>query len=78
MLLDAVPDLAMSGRPRTPVQGEIPNPISPPPGCTFHPRCALANERCRREAPEMLHGVACHAVEEGRVVSAPSKSAVAG
>ena len=42
MLLDAVPDLGMSGRPRTPVQGEIPNPISPPPGCTFNPRCGLA------------------------------------
>src|SRR3954453_3792811 len=69
MLLDAVPDLGMSGRPRTPVQGEIPNPISPPPGCTFNPRCGLANERCRREAPEMLLGVACHAVEEGRVGS---------
>jgi peptide/nickel transport system ATP-binding protein len=66
MLLDAVPDFAMSGRPRTPVQGEIPNPISPPSGCSFHPRCPLATERCRREKPEMVrHGttdVACHAV----------------
>ena len=42
MLLDAVPDLAMSGRQRMPVQGEIPNPIDPPPGCTFNPRCPLA------------------------------------
>ncbi|PSC04031.1 ABC transporter ATP-binding protein [Alsobacter soli] len=66
MLLDAVPDLAMSGRPRTPVQGEIPNPISPPSGCTFNPRCALANERCRREVPPLRDGVACHAVHEGR------------
>ena len=58
MLLDAVPDLAMSGRPRTPVQGEPPNPIAPPPGCAFHPRCGLAKrKRCRREAPEILHGV---------------------
>ncbi len=69
MLLDAVPDLHMSGRTRTPVGGEIPNPINPPPGCTFHPRCPLANERCRREAPAFIDGVACHAVEEGRVAA---------
>ena len=70
MLLDAVPDLDMSGRARTPVTGEIPNPIDPPPGCAFHPRCPLANDRCRREVP-LLHAageteVACHAVAEGR------------
>ncbi len=69
MLLDAVPDLAMSGRARTPVGGEIPNPIDPPPGCTFNPRCPLATERCRREAPAFVNGVACHAVEEGRVAA---------
>ncbi|MCW5694112.1 MAG: ATP-binding cassette domain-containing protein [Pseudolabrys sp.] len=67
MLLDAVPDLDMSGRQRTPVAGEIPNPINPPPGCTFHPRCPHANERCRREIPAMIDGVACHAVHEGRL-----------
>ncbi len=67
MLLDAVPDLAMTGRQRQMVAGEIPNPINPPTGCTFHPRCPLANERCKQEAPAMLDGVACHAVEEGRV-----------
>jgi peptide/nickel transport system ATP-binding protein len=38
MLLGAVPDLAMSGRQRIPVQGEIPNPIDPPSGCAFNPR----------------------------------------
>jgi peptide/nickel transport system ATP-binding protein len=75
MLLDAIPDLAMSGRARTPVAGEVPNPLDPPPGCTFHPRCQHANERCRREIP-LLKAVkggkgevhaACHAVEEGRI-----------
>ncbi len=66
MLLDAVPDLAMSGRPRTPVQGEIPNPIAPPSGCTFHPRCGFAFERCRREAPASIDGVACHLAAETR------------
>jgi peptide/nickel transport system ATP-binding protein len=67
MLLDAVPDLGMSGRPRTPVAGEVPNPLAPPSGCAFHPRCAHANERCRRERPEVIRHVACHAVEEGRI-----------
>ena len=62
MLLGAVPDLAMSGRQRIPVKGEIPNPIDPPPGCAFNPRCPLAFERCRREAPALIDGVACHAV----------------
>ncbi|MCP4318237.1 MAG: ATP-binding cassette domain-containing protein [Hyphomicrobiales bacterium] len=70
MLLDAVPDLEMTGRVREPVEGEIPNPIDPPTGCSFHPRCALANDRCKSEAPELtLHQTtetACFAVEEGR------------
>jgi oligopeptide/dipeptide ABC transporter ATP-binding protein len=66
LLLDAVPDLAMSGRARTPVGGEIPSPITPPSGCTFHPRCPLANARCKAEAPAFVDGVACHAVQEGR------------
>jgi peptide/nickel transport system ATP-binding protein len=67
MLLDAVPDLAMSGKARTPVAGEVPNPLAPPPGCAFHPRCPHANERCRVETPKFLNNVACHAVEEGRI-----------
>ncbi len=52
MLLDAVPDLALSGRRRKPVTGEIPNPISPPSGCAFHPRCPLVHDRCRETLPE--------------------------
>jgi peptide/nickel transport system ATP-binding protein len=75
MLLDAIPDLAMSGRARTPVAGEVPNPLNPPTGCAFHPRCPHANERCRREVPvqrAFSHAageslVACHAVEERRI-----------
>jgi peptide/nickel transport system ATP-binding protein len=62
MLLGAVPDLAMSGRQRIPVKGEIPNPIDPPPGCAFNPRCPQAFDLCRREAPALIDGVACHAV----------------
>jgi len=67
MLLDAVPDLSMSGKPRTPVAGEVPNPLAPPEGCAFHPRCPHANERCRRERPEVIDHVACHAVQERRI-----------
>jgi peptide/nickel transport system ATP-binding protein len=67
MLLDAVPDLAMSGKARTPVAGEVPNPLEPPPGCPFHPRCPHANARCQSEVPRFMNGVACHAVEEGRI-----------
>ena len=62
MLLGAVPDLAMSGRQRIPVKGEIPNPINPPSGCSFNPRCPLAFDLCRRETPKLINGVACHAV----------------
>jgi peptide/nickel transport system ATP-binding protein len=62
MLLGAVPDLAMSGRARIAVKGEIPNPIDPPSGCPFHPRCPEVFDLCRAVAPELIDGVACHAV----------------
>jgi len=64
MLLGAVPDLAMSGRQRVPVKGEIPNPIDPPSGCAFNPRCPLVFDLCRRETPALVNGVACHAVNQ--------------
>ena len=71
MLLDTIPDLDMTGRQRTPVAGEVPSPINPPSGCTFHPRCPFANERCKVERPAALAieggTVACHAIEEGRL-----------
>jgi peptide/nickel transport system ATP-binding protein len=67
MLLEAVPDLAMSGKPRIPIAGEVPNPLAPPPGCAFHPRCLHANERCLRERPRVIDSLACHAVEERRI-----------
>jgi peptide/nickel transport system ATP-binding protein len=71
LLLDTLPDLEMSGRARQPVKGEVPNPIAPPSGCAFHPRCPFADDRCRREVPALkAHAeglVACHGVEEGRI-----------
>ena len=58
---------------RLAIKGELPSPLDPPTGCAFHPRCPLANERCRRESPALQsfrrtgHVHACHAVEEGRI-----------
>ena len=51
------------------VTGEVPSPLDPPSGCTFHPRCPLADARCRRERPELRRvapdiEVACHRYEE--------------
>ncbi|HEY7552842.1 MAG TPA: oligopeptide/dipeptide ABC transporter ATP-binding protein [Hyphomicrobiaceae bacterium] len=71
MLLDALPDLGMTGKPRRPIEGEIPNPLAPPPGCAFHPRCPHAFAPCRSDVPALLErggrAVACHAVEAGRI-----------
>jgi len=71
MLLDAVPHLDLTGRPRGRVEGEIPNPLNPPKGCPFHPRCPHANERCRMVPPRLMAAgssvVSCHAVEEARI-----------
>ena len=71
LLLDTIPSIEMTGREREPVAGEVPNPINPPAGCGFHPRCPFADDRCRRERPELIDDggalVACHAVEERRL-----------
>ena len=68
MLLEAVPDLALSGRRRKSVEGEIPNPISPPPGCAFHPRCPLVRPECKLAIPERrptpIGSAACIAIGE--------------
>jgi peptide/nickel transport system ATP-binding protein len=66
MLLDAIPKMHDTGRARTPVQGEVPNPLNPPTGCTFHPRCPQATDICRTERPLLRDfkgiKIACHAV----------------
>jgi len=69
--LFANPKMHDTGRQRTPVSGEVPNPLNPPTGCTFHPRCQHANDRCKAQRPQLLDiagvKIACHAVEEGRI-----------
>ena len=68
MLLAAAPKMDGFGREIDPPQGEIPDPINPPPGCAFNPRCPLAIDICRQERPELRdHGkarIACHRAEE--------------
>ncbi|WP_415921528.1 ABC transporter ATP-binding protein [Tateyamaria sp. SN6-1] len=67
MLLAAAPKLDGFGREVAPPQGEIPDPINPPPGCAFNPRCPLAQDRCRAERPALRDvggsRVACHFAE---------------
>lgn len=66
MLLAAVPG-KRRGQGRTQVRGELPNPLDPPPGCAFNPRCPLAASRCRSERPVLatlkessVRSLACH------------------
>ncbi|MEP7172195.1 MAG: oligopeptide/dipeptide ABC transporter ATP-binding protein, partial [Aestuariivirga sp.] len=66
-LLDTVPNLERPNRDRVPVAVELPSPIDPPPGCTYHPRCPFATHVCRTTAPDTraLAGtlVRCHHAE---------------
>jgi len=55
-LLAAIPRPDPSRRTRAAdIVGDLPNPVSPPPGCSFHPRCPHAQEVCRQTAPELVH-----------------------
>ena len=72
LLLAALPQLDTRGRERPPIAGEIPSPLDPPPGCSFHPRCPHADDQCRQVRPELTpqpdgSAVACHAVSAGRI-----------
>ena len=82
LLLHTVPDPESGARHRTPLAGEVPSPLDPPPGCGFHPRCPLANARCKAERPAPHKvakvWVACHAVEEGRLPASPTADATQG
>ena len=69
-LLSAIPSLDPDDKGKAQkLEGEIPSPINPPPGCRFNTRCPSAQERCRTEIPEWReissnHQVACHFAEE--------------
>jgi oligopeptide/dipeptide ABC transporter ATP-binding protein len=69
-LLSAIPSLDPDVRGNAQrLEGEIPSPINPPPGCRFNTRCPHAQDRCRKEVPEWRevsskHHVACHFAEE--------------
>ena len=62
LLLDSIPEIDRRVQARP---GELPSPTAPPPGCRFHPRCPIAQERCRQEEPGLENRggrtpVACH------------------
>ncbi|WP_198377456.1 ABC transporter ATP-binding protein [Neoroseomonas rubea] len=70
-LLAAVPG---HGAKAPPIEGDVPSPIAPPPGCRFHTRCPFAEDRCRVTVPELSagpHRVACHLT--GRLPPAPPR-----
>jgi peptide/nickel transport system ATP-binding protein len=69
LLLETIPNVTDPKRDREPQGGEVPSPMKPPSGCTFHPRCPQADARCSQERPEMQtlpdgSRVACHRVAE--------------
>ena len=70
-LLTSVPTLGMSkDRELNVIPGQVPNPLNFPSGCKFHPRCPLAEERCKKEEPlleevKLGHWAACHLIENG-------------
>ncbi|MBD9446467.1 oligopeptide/dipeptide ABC transporter ATP-binding protein [Rhizobium sp. RHZ01] len=75
-LVSSVPRAGIPLQGRTILQGEPPNPANRPSGCAFHPRCPLARDRCRIDAPQLKtigHGrtVACHvtAGEDARIAA---------
>jgi oligopeptide transport system ATP-binding protein len=64
-LLSAIPSIHKGGRERIRLEGEPPDPANPPPGCKFHPRCAIAQKLCAQEVPQLKEWlpdryVACH------------------
>ncbi len=57
-LLAEAPRLDQRRREFLPIKGEIPSPLDPPPGCTFHPRCPLAIAECKANVPPLKTGKA--------------------
>ena len=69
-LLSAIPSLDPDDdKVSEKLEGEIPSPTNPPPGCKFHTRCRFAQDRCRKDVPELRelapnHFASCHFAEE--------------
>lgn len=68
LLLQTIPNVRTPNRDREPANGEVPSPLNPPSGCTFHPRCPLATARCSSEVPQIRTSssgarIACHMVD---------------
>jgi peptide/nickel transport system ATP-binding protein len=69
LLLNTIPNIAQPHRDRVVAGGEVPSPLKPPSGCTFHPRCHMAAARCSAEPPAvrtLANGtrVSCHFAED--------------
>ena len=69
-LLNSVPKLTSTGE-LTTILGSVPNLVTPPPGCRFHPRCRLAGPICKDQRPQLVnisdtHQVACHHRENSK------------
>jgi len=70
-LLNTVPNIQSGVANMDIIEGSAPDPVNVPDGCTFHPRCPLADERCREFDPPLSgvgedHRAACHYPDEAR------------
>ena len=72
LLLETIPDVEMTGHKSLPVAGEIPNPMDPPAGCAFHPRCPDATAQCKKMRPDLVTldsgvQIACHPTAQPQI-----------
>jgi oligopeptide/dipeptide ABC transporter ATP-binding protein len=63
-LMQSIPTLDLAVRPKV-LEGEVPSPVNPPPGCTFHTRCPIAKPECSKNEPQLLEKT------PGRLVRCP-------
>lgn len=80
-LLSEIPRIELTKRKFKVIDGELPSPIDPPPGCHFHPRCPFAMEKCRTTVPQKReiapgHFSACH-LNDDNIQTADATSTVA-
>jgi len=73
-----VPDPSFDRSKRILLQGDLPSPANPPPGCSFHTRCPIAQDRCKVDIPELReiktgHFSACHFAEDLLIPEKPGK-----